>query len=188
MKKFFLLLGLVGLSGVAGFLFQKNQILRSEVKGEKAEGSTARPTVAAKDYNSTLGGFLVTDEEICSEKGKPLVYFFGSSTCPHCAWEKPIMNKVAEKFKGVINYHENFDNRDDSEVFLRYSQINPGYVPFLVLGCKYVRVGSGENQGATKEEAEKSEEEALTAILCKLTKNRPKDVCNNLKDKVSSIE
>jgi len=32
----------------------------------------------------TIGDFLVSEDEICKEDGKPIVYFFGSKGCPHC--------------------------------------------------------------------------------------------------------
>ena len=97
------------------------------------------------------------------------------------------MEKVAKKFGDTIDFHKNVDSATDSDVFQKYSDINPGYVPFLIMGCKYVRVGAGENLGKDDAESQKLEEEVLTAILCKLTGGKPEGVCNSLKEKVSAI-
>ncbi|MCL5090379.1 MAG: thioredoxin family protein [Patescibacteria group bacterium] len=100
---------------------------------------------ASSESAKTIGDFVVTDKEICKDNGKPLVYFFGSASCPHCQWEKPIAQKVFAQFKDYIVYHENFDSQNDSDVFEKYKDINPGYVPFIIIGCRYARVGAGEN-------------------------------------------
>ena len=57
------------------------------------------------------------------------------------------------------------------DIFQKYIDINGGGIPFIVLGCKYVRVGSGERAG---EEAEKA---ALTELICELTGGQPVGVC-----------
>jgi thiol-disulfide isomerase/thioredoxin len=173
----------------AGFVWTRGNLLKetTQVKGSSAPSAppTAEPT---PDFQKTVGDFLVTDREIEKENGKPVVYFFGSSSCPHCVWEKPVAKKVFDQFKNEISYHENFDSEKDADVFNRYSDINPGYVPFLILGGKYVRVGAGESLGSTPEESKKLEEETLTAILCKLTEGKPSSVCLLLKEKTSQID
>jgi len=139
-------------------------------------------TPTAVNYPETVGGFLVTDKEICREEGKPVIYYFGSSSCPHCQWESPVVKKAADKFKDFISFHNNMDSSKDQDVFGKYEDINPGYVPFLVFGCKYARLGSGETEG------EKPEEENLTALICKLTEGKPASICGPLKDKISGIK
>lgn len=118
---------------------------------------------------TTPGNFLVSEEEVCEENEKPIIYFFGSQGCPHCTWEHPIVEEVAEKFTGFISFHNNMDSDEDMDVFSKYSP--EGYVPALVLGCKYYRVGSGETIG------EEEEAKVLTALICDLTENQPNDVC-----------
>jgi thiol-disulfide isomerase/thioredoxin len=173
----------------AGFIWTKGNLLKetTQVKGSSTPSTapTAKPT---PNFQKTVGDFLVTDREIEKENGKPVVYFFGSSSCPHCVWEKPVAKRVFDKFKNEIVYHENFDSDADTEVFNRYADINPGYVPFLILGGKYARMGAGENLGANEAESKKLEEQALTAILCKLTEGKPEGVCAIIKDKVLKIE
>lgn len=195
-RSFALILAIVVLSGGAGYFWTKNRLLKEEllVKGESASGesgttgSQVTATPQKKDYKETFGGFLVTDKEICLAEGKPIVYFFGSSSCPHCVWEKPVMARVAKSFGQEVDYRENFDSDKDSEVFGKYADINPGYVPFLVLGCKYARVGSGERLGKDSAESTLLEEEAIKTILCKLTDGKPQSVCASLKDKIQQIE
>ena len=127
----------------------------------------------------TIGNFLVSDDDVCEEDGKPAIYFFGSEGCPHCSWEHPIINSVAENFEGLISYHENMNSDEDMDVFSRYST---GGIPAIVIGCKYYRVGSGERIG------EEQEANVLTALICSLTNNEPSDVCDNVNDLIDQIE
>ena len=126
----------------------------------------------------TIGDFLVSEDEICKEDGKPIVYFFGSKRCPHCRWEHPIVEEVAKNFQGYISFHNNMDSREDMDVFSKYST---GGIPTLVLGCKYFRAGSVEIAG------EEMESKVLTALICKLTENKLVDICNEVQDLISQI-
>jgi len=126
----------------------------------------------------TIGDFIISDDEICKENGKPIVYFFGSSRCPHCRWEHPIIENVTSKFKDYISFHNNLDSNADMEIFYKYST---GGIPTIVLGCKYYRVGSGERIG------EEQESKVLTALICKLTGNNPIDVCTLVQDLIKEI-
>jgi len=128
----------------------------------------------------TIGNFLVDkSSEICQENGKLIVYFFGSNNCPHCKWEHPIFVNVTNEFKDEISYHENIDTETDVDVLSRYSP--NGYIPTIVIGCKYFRVGSGENLG------EAQETKVLTALICKLTGNKPLSVCYAVEDLINQI-
>ncbi len=140
--------------------------MEPEVAGEQ--------TGETPEYPKTVGDFLVLDKEECFENEKPLVYFFGNSDCPHCKWEEPVMRKVTDKFGDLIAFHNNMDTQEDGEVFDEYSAINGGGVPFLILGCKYARVGSGEQAG------EDEEIKALTTIICQLTDGAPKEICDEV--------
>ena len=121
-----------------------------------------------------LGNFLVSDEEVCKENEKPIVYFFGANWCTHCSWEHPVFEEVTNRFEGYISLHNNFDSEDDTDVFYKYSP--EGYIPTLVLGCKYYRTGAGEVLG------EEREAEVLTALICDLTDSQPASVCEEVKD------
>ncbi len=117
---------------------------------------------------TTEGNFSVSEEEVCKENGKPIIYFFGSAGCPHCRWEHPIVEEVADKFTNFISFHNNMDVNQDMDIFQKYST---GGIPTIVLGCKYYRVGSGERIGKEKEK------EVLTSLICDLTGNQPATVC-----------
>lgn len=132
----------------------------------------------SEEETYTIGNFSVAKEDICKEDGKPIVYFFGSKSCPHCNWEHPVVEDVVEDFEGYISFHNNMDSNADGEIFSKYST---GGIPAVVLGCKYYRVGSGERLG------EEEESKALTALICKLTDNQPSDVCNLYQDLIDQI-
>jgi thiol-disulfide isomerase/thioredoxin len=117
----------------------------------------------------TVGNFVYTGEELCTSGEKPIVYFFGTSWCPHCRWEKPIIKQVADEFADSIDfrfYELDLQSapEEDMRVFRRFSQ--NGAVPTLVFGCRYYRIGSGESFG------EDAEKEALRALMCKITGGR----------------
>jgi len=122
----------------------------------------------AEETGQTVGNFSVSSDEICMEDDKPIIYFFGSDGCPHCSWEHPIIEKVAEKFNGYVSFHNNMNSDADMDVFQKFST---GGVPTLVLGCKYYRIGSGENSG------EEQEAKNLTSLICELTNNEPAEIC-----------
>ncbi|MFA5730022.1 MAG: thioredoxin family protein [Candidatus Paceibacterota bacterium] len=140
-------------------------------KDPNAEGSSNTQTGSTVETTDTQldGSFSeAKDTEVCMENGKPIVYFFGSASCPHCVWEKPILKSVVDKFGDAVSYHENIDSETDIDVFNKYST---GSVPTLVIGCKYFRVGSGESAG------EESEKASLQKIICLATGNQPASLC-----------
>lgn len=189
--KIIILIILVAAAGFAGYTVTKKGILNP---GEKPvvnnnQQAVVSPTQKpAPNYEKIVGNFLITNNEVCLENGKPIVYFFGSSSCPHCVWEKPVAKKTFDQFKNEIAYKENFDSQDNMDIFQKYSDINPGYVPFLIIGCKYARVGAGENLGKDDAESKKLEEEAMTAIVCKLTDGKPASICASVKEQTATIK
>jgi thiol-disulfide isomerase/thioredoxin len=154
-------------------------------KGTEQISQGVTPTI--EQLPITVGNFSVTNDAVCQENGKPSIYYFGYSGCPHCLWEHPIIQKVMKNFQNQVVFHDDMDKLDkleakDSEVLNKYQQIHGGGVPFLAFGCKYVRVGSGEQAGQAEEEKN------LTAILCKLTNNQPEKVCASVKDLVEQVK
>lgn len=141
-----------------------------KIEGDKASTS---------ESVTTVGNFTVNNEEVCKEDGKPIVYFFGSTSCPHCQWEKPILEAVMKNFEDQISFRSRMDSQDDLDVLYKYSD---GGIPTLVFGCKYSRVGSGESEG------DAAETKNLTALLCKLTDNNPSGVCSEVQDLVNQIK
>ncbi|MDP2946255.1 MAG: hypothetical protein Q8N61_02270, partial [bacterium] len=96
-----------------------------------------------------------------------------------CKWEKPIIEKIAQTFSGLISFHENVDNNKEMDIFGKYSQ---GGIPTLVLGCKYFREGSGEQAGEAQETKD------ISALLCKLTNGQPANVCSGVADLINQIQ
>ena len=182
--KYLLYLAVILSCGYLGYSITKKNLGKTEEKVKVTEEKTSTPSTIepTPNYEKTVGDFLITDKDICKKDGKPTLYFFGSTSCPHCVWQKPVLKKVIDKFGKEVDYHENIDNQTDSEVFEKYTNINPGYIPFLVFGCKYARTGSGETSG------EEKEIENLTTLICKLTNGKPSSVCNPLKNAYSAIK
>ena len=112
---------------------------------------------------ATIGSFR--DIESAAVEGRPAVYFFGTTWCPHCAWERPIFTNVTAKFSAYIDARVTEIDLEqpatEMEIFKHYS--TEGQIPLIVIGGKYFRVGSGESLG------QEMEENVLTAILCKVT-------------------
>lgn len=160
------------------FVTKDGKILFPE-EGIDLEKPLAIQPETQEEKTLTIGNFSVSNDEICKENGKPIVYFFGSKGCPHCLWQHPIVEKIAKHFEGYISFHNNMDSDADKDVFSKYS---PGSIPTLVLGCKYYRVGSGEREG------EEKESKALTALICKLTENKSTEICNKVQDLIDQIE
>lgn len=144
-------------------------------EGINIDSAKASPT----PNSATVGSFTPTTDAVLSENGKPIIYFFGSTTCPHCTWEKPVIQGVMAKFSGVVSYHENIDSEKDKDIFSKYST---GGIPTIVIAGKYYRVGSGENSGA------ETEAKNLTALICKVTENKPAAVCSTVADVISQIK
>lgn len=154
-----------------------------DVAGSSSVNQNSSTTQNPSTGNKTIGSFVVSPETVCLEGGKPVVYFFGSQTCPHCKWEHPIVQKVAKQFEGLISFHDNYDNGKDQEVFSKYSV--DGYIPAFVIGCKYYRVGTVEAENTPEGELQATD--TFTALICKITNNQPASVCSGVKDLVSSI-
>ncbi|HLD28110.1 MAG TPA: thioredoxin family protein [Patescibacteria group bacterium] len=134
--------------------------------------------------NTNIGSANVTgvvtyserkDAEICTQDGKPVVYLFSTTWCPHCSWIKDTFDNTAQKYidsGDIIAYHwevDTYDNTLTSEIetvvppdhLAIYQDFNPnGSIPTFVFGCKYFRVGNGFEQ-TNDLSAEAAEFEAL---------------------------
>ncbi len=140
------------------------------------EGLQQETEERVEEKSATIGNFLVSGDEVCTEDNKPIIYFFGSESCPYCTWEHPVIEEVVGKFGDYISFHNNIDSNEDMDVFGKYST---GGIPTLVFGCKYYRVGAGTQSG------EEQETKNLTALICKLTDSQPADVCQEVKDLIN---
>jgi len=118
------------------------------------------------------------DKQICKEDGKPVIYLFSTTWCPHCVWVKPIFDKIAKEYvsQGKIKaYHWELDTNDNSltdavetsvpqDQNAIYKEFNPtGSIPTFVFGCKYYRVGNGPGRETSNDTA--AEEKELRALF-----------------------
>jgi thiol-disulfide isomerase/thioredoxin len=138
-------------------VFSETDISKTAATAE-TQTPTTNSQIDGKDVVENANGFKeVQGAEICKENGKPIVYFFGSESCAHCQWEKPIIDAVAQSFGSKISYHKNIDTQTDIDLF---SKFNPeGGIPTIIIGCKYFRIGSGEGSG------EAAEKQTLTDVI-----------------------
>jgi thiol-disulfide isomerase/thioredoxin len=119
--------------------------------------------------------------EICKENGKPVVYLFSTTTCPHCQWIKSTFDSLMKEYVAagkIVAYHWELDTNDNTltsavetqvpeNQYKVYQTFNPeGYVPTFVFGCKYFRVGNGYERAGNLE-AEKAEFRAVIDDLLK---------------------
>jgi len=135
------------------------------------------------ESSAGIGNFKVlTEEEVCREDDLPVVYYFGSSSCPHCTWEYPVVKSVMDQFEGEIAFKDGMDNIEEyQETWDQYVSLNQNSYPFMILGCRYWQLGSGESFG------EEKEAENIAALLCKLTNGEPAGVCAPLQEVIDSI-
>jgi len=155
-------------SGDGRYLFVDGPIDMSEgASGGNQQGDL--PEMLEKESIEVEGGFKeITELDVCMENEKPIVYFFGSETCPYCEWEKPLITDVVAQFGDAIDYRLRYDGAEDVDVLLKYGQ---GAVPTIIAGCKYYRTGAGQSLG------EEGEKEALTKVICRATGGIPSSVC-----------
>ncbi|HDS44780.1 MAG TPA: hypothetical protein ENN68_01570 [Methanomicrobia archaeon] len=124
-----------------------------------------------QQYGRTIGDYIRSEDPLCTEEGKPIIYFFGGPSCSACQWEHPIILTVTSKFDGFIVLYDTMTAAAvDTGVFASYSP--RGSIPTIVLGCTYYRIGAGINLG------EEQEEKILTALICELTNGQPEPVCS----------
>lgn len=121
------------------------------------------------------------EAEICREDGKPVVYLFSTTWCPHCQWIKDTFDEVVSKYVAdgkIVAYHWEVDTNDNTLTSQKesvvpakdlaiYKEFNPGgSIPTFVFGCKYSRIGNGYEQQQNLG-SEKAEFEALIDDMLK---------------------
>ncbi|OQA36837.1 MAG: hypothetical protein BWY53_00258 [Parcubacteria group bacterium ADurb.Bin326] len=154
-------------SGAAGTAAQQQQA---------AQGPETEPVTAAgvETFDQKKGA------TICKEGGKPVVYLFSTTWCPHCTWVKDTFDKVvAEYVKAgkIAAYHWELDTNDNTLTSAKetsvpadaqavYQEFNPsGSIPTFVIGCKYFRVGNGHEAADDLAAEEKELRAAIDAVL-----------------------
>lgn len=101
------------------------------------------------------------DAQVLKEDGKPVIYLFSTTWCPHCQWIKETFDKVVKEYvaSGKIKaYHWEIDINDNiltaeketqvpNKDLNLYKEFNPqGSIPTFVFGGKYFRTGNGYEQ------------------------------------------
>jgi thiol-disulfide isomerase/thioredoxin len=125
----------------------------------------------------TFETFTQYDTERCEEDGKPMVFLFSTTWCPHCQWISDTFDSWAKDNSDKISaYHWEVDINDDtlteeeeSEIPSEHQEIfekfNPnGSIPTFVFGCEYARVGNGYE---AEDDLDK-ERESFNAVVDKL--------------------
>lgn len=125
--------------------------------GTADQGTAAAPAAEpVGDVVREFETFTEYDTDICKEDGKPVVYLFSTTWCPHCEWIKDTFDSWAkDNADKAVAYHWELDTNDntltsdvETEVPAEhnsvYEQFNPnGSIPTFVFGCRYGRVGNG---------------------------------------------
>ena len=94
----------------------------------------------AKIFLVLLALFFITKPALAQEK-KVNIYFFWGEGCPHCAREKPFLEKLEKKYPEVKVYdYEAWGNSDSRKLLIEIGSklnVNISGVPFTVVGEKY---------------------------------------------------
>ena len=161
---------------------QKDEVENLPVDQQEEEALEQEEQVSGESA-AALGNFKTLEKtEVCLEDDKPLVYYFGRSSCPYCTWQHPVITSAVEGFENVIAFHDNMDKPEvDREIYEKYSLLNQGAIPFIVIGCQYWQLGSGEAFG------EEQEANHIAALICKVTNNEPEEICAPLQETIDSI-
>jgi len=147
------IIGIVAL-GLALFLFGEGRF------GTKAVDDNSNiPEINIQDIDITT--FDKTEEDICKENGKTVVYLFSTTWCPHCSWVKEAFDSLVKEYIDngkIMAYHWELDTNDNTltkeeetvipeEHIKILEKYNPdGYVPTFIFGCKYIRIGTGHEK------------------------------------------
>lgn len=131
-------------------------------------------------------GFSFQEKEnaaLCLQDGKPLVYLFATTWCPHCKWIKETYTNVVQDYSAQgkivaslwnIDIGDNVFTEEKEQVLPRDERItlqefNPQQtIPTFVFGCKYYRVGNVFEGKGSDEQALAAEEKEFRAVIDKL--------------------
>jgi thiol-disulfide isomerase/thioredoxin len=138
----------------AGPVGDNNQPADNTIPPATGEGPATVASTAAgiRTFSEKAGA------EICTEDGKPVVYLFSTTWCPHCKWISSTFDSLVQGYVDagkIVAYHWEVDINDDMLTSEKessmpsahqavYREFNPGgSIPTFVFGCKYFRVGNG---------------------------------------------
>lgn len=143
-------------------------ILVSSPNKTSAPTNNQSATTTNQNIVGQFEGFSEYNYSIQKQDGKPVVYLFSTTTCPHCEWIKDTFDKWAKDHSDkIVAYHWQLDSGDNSITDTKeteapqdaqdiYLKFNPeGTVPTFVFGGKYSRVGNGfESESDLNKEVE----------------------------------
>ena len=166
---------------VAGEQAQNNQNNQNTNTQPAETPPTTGPVTVPISVAEAKTFFEKKDATVCKDGGKPVVYLFSTTWCPHCVWIKDTFDSIMKKYVDegkIVAYHYEVDTGDDTLTAAKetkvpdsalavYNEFNPeGSIPTFIFGCKYFRIGNGyEQQGDLN--AEIVEFEALIKDLAK---------------------
>lgn len=122
----------------------------------------------------TFETFTEYDNGLCTENGKPVVFMFSATWCPHCQWVGDTFNSWAKEQKDVVVYRYEVDTDENpltgekgipDEHMNIYKEFNPNQsIPTFVFGCKYSRIGNGYES----EDNLQKEVDTFNAVISKI--------------------
>ncbi len=134
----------------------------TDINTQPVGNNTPPPAAGPVAVVATADGVVTFSEkagaEICTEDGKPVVYLFSTTWCPHCTWVGETFDNLVKGYVDagkIVAYHWELDINDDTLTSAKessipsahqavYQEFNPGgSIPTFVFGCKYFRVCNG---------------------------------------------
>ncbi len=131
--------------------------------GPSARGGGGGGTIDPFEIEpSSIQTFEPVDGDICREDGKPVIRMFSTTGCSHCQWVADTYDAIVKMYveEGlIVAHHWEMDTGDDILTSLVeggvpdtemavYNEFNPqNLFPTFVFGCRYVRIGTGHEQG-----------------------------------------
>lgn len=129
------------------------------------------PEADRRDSGCPFPTFKETGNAPCADdSGRPLIFLFSASSCPHCQWVGGVFDLIAGEYAGqglVAAHHYDIETGDDlltEAVETRIPALHlsigkrgdpDGYLPYFNFGCVYDRIGTGyEEQNDLAAEAE----------------------------------
>lgn len=173
--------GGISFDNIKGLKVVNPQITPGVMNQGTAQQESQGPITVAPQSADIKTFMQKKDAEICTEDGKPVIYLFSTTWCPHCEWISETFDKVANEYTAagkIKAYHWEVDIKDntltkdretevpdkDMAVFKEFN--SQGSIPTFVFGCKYFRVGNGYEQQSDL----KAEEDEFRAVIDDLLK------------------
>lgn len=115
--------------------------------------------------------FKYIEGEPCySKDGKIEFYFIGSSTCPYCV-QTDRMLKNFVFFRNDTNVRYFVDTPQiPTDVTEHIKSVYDGHVPFVMIGCKYYRIGLGYTNVGTYQESLELNKAEMNYIIDRMVK------------------